>query len=164
MTRENYKKMMDRMREHPGETKALIIFNKVLTGAVFLIYPLFLGMLILTRHSFARRAFVVPAVSFTVVSMFRRLLNAPRPYEKFGIAPAMKKETKGKSFPSRHVFSVFVIAVTVFYLYPAAGAALGAAGTAMAALRVLLGVHEPRDVVAGALAGVVSGLIGYYII
>lgn len=164
MTRENYKKLMDRMQEHPEETKALILFNKILTGTVFLIYPLFLGKLVLVKHPFVRRAFLVPAISFAAVSVFRRIWNAPRPYETFGIAPALKKETKGKSFPSRHVFSVFIIAMTVFYLYPVAGAALGAAGIAMALLRVFLGVHEPRDVAAGALAGIASGLIGYYLI
>lgn len=164
MTRETYKKLMDRRREDPKGTRMMIACNKMLTAAVFLLYPLALGMLFVTQHPFAWRALFVPAVSFAGVSVFRKIWNAPRPYEKFGISPALKKETKGKSFPSRHVFSVFVIAVTAYYLYPAAGAALAAAGIVMALLRVLLGVHEPRDVAAGALVGIVSGLIGYYLI
>ena len=47
-----------------------------------------------------------------VVSVSRKIINEPRPYEKYGVPPVLDKDTSGKSFPSRHVFSVFVIAVT----------------------------------------------------
>ena len=31
-------------------------------------------------------------------------------------------------------------------------------------LRVIGGVHEPRDVIAGALAGILCGVLGYYVL
>ena len=29
---------------------------------------------------------------------------------------------------------------------------------------VLVGVHEPKDIIVGALAGIVCGIVGYYVI
>ena len=97
------------------------------------------------------------------VSVFRHILNVPRPYEKFEIAPAIEKETHGKSFPSRHVFSVFVIAMTIFYVYTNVGILLCIIGILLGIIRVIGGVHEPRDIIAGALIGILSGLVGFYL-
>lgn len=164
MTKETYLKITDKLRENPKREKLIRLGDKILTGLVYLVYPLYLVQVFLNEKTFLLRAILVPAISFAAVSLFRTIYNAPRPYEKFGVPPVLKKDTKGKSFPSRHVFSVFVIAVTVFYLYPAAGAVLGVVGAVLGTLRVLGGVHEPRDVAAGALVGMLSGILGYYII
>ena len=95
---------------------------------------------------------------------FRKIINAPRPYEKFDMSPVLEKDTKGKSFPSRHVFSVFIIAMTIFYEHPGAGVMLGIIGLLLGIVRVLVGVHEPKDIIVGALAGIVCGIVGYYVI
>ena len=69
-----------------------------------------------------------------------------------------------RALPSRHVFSVFIIAATIFYVHPSAGILLGLLGVVLAVLRVIGGVHEPRDVIAGALAGILCGVLGYYVL
>lgn len=104
---------------------------------------------------------IVPAMAFVAVSVFRRIFNAPRPYEVLAIEPLISKDTRGKSFPSRHTFSMFTIACAWWQLEPAVGVALGAAGAAMGAVRVLGGMHFPHDVVAGALSAVVLSAAGY---
>ena len=76
----------------------------------------------------------------------------------------LKKDTSGRSFPSRHVFSAFMLAMTVFYLYPLIGCLLLACGCLLAVIRVISGVHEPRDVIAGAMIGIICGVIGYYVL
>lgn len=136
--------------------------NRLLTGLVFLAYPLFLLTLFLEKDAFLLRAVMVPAVSFGAVTLFRYLLNVPRPYEKFELDPVLEKDTKGKSFPSRHVFSVYMIAATVFVCHPGAGIFLGALGLFLAVIRVAGGVHEPRDVAAGAVIGILCAVAGYY--
>ena len=40
----------------------------------------------------------------------------------------------------------------------------GLLGVVLAVLRVIGGVHEPRDVIAGALAGILCGVLGYYVL
>jgi membrane-associated phospholipid phosphatase len=164
LTKEVYEKITGHLRA--DEQKALKVngINRILTGFVFAVYPLYLLMLFLRGDPFLLRAFLVPFISFCAVTVFRRVYNAPRPYEKFGIPPVIDKDTQGKSFPSRHVFSVFVIAATIFVEHHGAGLMLAIVGVALAAIRVLGGVHEPRDVIAGACVGILAGLIGYYII
>lgn len=164
MTKESYMKMTEYLRKEPRRAQQVKRVNSILTGIVYLIYPAYLLALFLKKDEFLMRAVLVPGISFVAVSLFRKRYNAPLPYEKFGIAPVIEKETKGKSFPSRHVFSVFVIAVTVFYRYHGAGVFLCVVGVLLAVIRVLGGVHEPKDVVVGALVGILSGVAGYYIL
>ena len=163
MTREQYIKITEPLRQNPEKTKWVVRMNQILTGVVFLLYPVYVVVQFAKKDPNLLRAILVPAVSFVLVTVFRKMLNAPRPYEKFDIPPVIEKDTKGKSFPSRHVFSVFIIAVTIFTSYPVTGILVGVIGVAMAAIRVLGGVHEVRDVVAGAVIGLVCGIVGFYI-
>lgn len=164
MTREQYIKITEPLRQDEEKTKKLISLNQILTGLVFMVYPLYMVVLYGERDPKLTRAILVPAISFALVTVFRRIVNAPRPYEKFGIPPVLEKDTRGKSFPSRHVFSVFVIAVTIFNSHPGPGIILCLIGVVMAIIRVLGGVHEPRDVIAGAIIGLAAGVIGFYFI
>lgn len=164
MTRETYIKITGSIRENPRRIRLTKFTNQLLTVFVFFLYPAFLLLLYLQKNPFFLRAIIVPAVSFAAVTLFRKVLNVPRPYERFGIPPVLEKDTRGKSFPSRHVFSVFIIAVTVFYMYPDAGILLGIIGAALGLIRVIGGVHEPRDIIAGAVFGVACGYIGYYVL
>ena len=164
MTKEQYIKITEPLRKNPVRAKQVKNLNHILTGFVFCMYPLYLLKLLTERNTWFIRALLVPAVSFVFLSVIRRIINAPRPYEKFDIPPVLEKDTTGKSFPSRHVFSVFVIAMTVFYEHPGAGILLGIIGLLLGIVRVAVGVHEPKDIVAGAIAGIACGLIGYYVI
>lgn len=163
MKKETYIKITGLIRDDERKIKLIRVVNRLLTGFVFLLYPLFLLLLLIQRNPFFIRAVLVPAISFVAVSVFRHILNVPRPYEKFEIAPAIEKETHGKSFPSRHVFSVFVIAMTIFYVYTNVGILLCIIGILLGIIRVIGGVHEPRDIIAGALIGILSGLVGFYL-
>ena len=103
------------------------------------------------------------AVPFILVSLFRHFFNAPRPselfeLEKIGLLYGVNK--KGRSFPSRHVFSSFIIGTLLIPELPVLGAVIIALGVLIATSRVLLGIHFIRDVVTGAVIGALSGLIG----
>lgn len=164
MTKEQYIKITEPMRNDPEKTKRIIGLNQIFTGVVFMVYPLYMVMLYVEKDPKLMKAIFVPAVSFVLVTIFRKMINVPRPYEKFEIPPVIEKDTKGKSFPSRHVFSVFIIAVAIFYSHPGPGILIALIGIAMAVIRVLGGVHEPRDVIAGAVIGLVCGVLGFYIL
>ena len=142
----------------------IIWTDKILTRTVYLIYPALLIYLAIKKEPAILQALLVPGISFVLVSAFRYLLNAPRPYEVTGKDPIIPRKGKGKSFPSRHTFSTFVIAVTVFYFWPVAGILTGIAGAVLAAARFLGGVHFLRDVIAGAIIGIGCGIIGFYLI
>ena len=143
--------------------KVINLLNRLITYSVYALYPIVLIGLIWTRDERAWRVFLAPAISFILVSVFRNLINAPRPYEVNDTVPLINKDTKGKSFPSRHVFSGFVVASTLYFISQPLGIILLLAGVLLAFLRVIGGVHFPRDVIAGAIIGIVSGFLGYYI-
>lgn len=109
------------------------------------------------------RMALVPAASFLAVTLFRSALSAPRPYEVYGFVPLLEKDTKGKSFPSRHVFSNFIIAMAVLSVSVPGGLFLMACGVCLAVLRVITGVHFPKDVAAGAVLAVVVGYFGFFL-
>lgn len=107
---------------------------------------------------------VITGVPFVVVSVMRKIINAPRPYELLEFYEKKPKGKAGQSFPSRHVFSVFVIATVFFAWEPIIAAGLILAGVLLAFLRVALGIHFVRDVIAGALIGIASGSVGLLIL
>ena len=165
MTKETYARWTAPFRSRPASIRALGRLNKALTLLCYVCYPLLLGLVLFRwPGGLFLRAILVPGVSFVAVSVFRAVLSAPRPYEVLDIDPLIRKDTKGKSFPSRHVFSVFVIAATWLYFYPMVGVFFLAAGVLLAAVRVLGGVHFPRDVLAGAILGLLCGGAGMWLI
>ncbi len=101
-------------------------------------------------------------VPFVVLSVLRRLINAKRPYEiyDFGFSVVGKS---GSSFPSRHAFSAFAIAVALMPFYWVLGVCSAVMGVLLCVVRVLLGLHFVRDVAVGALIGVLGSLIGILI-
>lgn len=162
MTRQFYIKMNTWFGEHPKAGSFVCLANLICTKLIYVCYPVLLVSLLIRRDSRFLRSFIVPTVSFVILSIVRDWIDAPRPYEKFETRPLIPKETKGNSFPSRHVFSAFVIAMAGFYTNPLIGTVFAVLGLVVAVCRVLGGVHFPGDVIAGALLGVISGAIGFY--
>lgn len=159
MTKEQYEKWSSSYRMHPGRIRLLAGAGRAASCFVAISY-LSLLLYLLWDGSFVKLAqcVFVPAISFLLVSLFRRCYNAPRPYETPGIQPLIPKETKGKSFPSRHVFSAFVIGMTYFGVCRPLGLVLCAMGALLSYIRVVSGIHHPLDVAAGALLGILCGL------
>jgi len=141
------------------------LLNLALTGLVYIAYPaLMLYVLIFRRECFLR-SLIVPGSMFFFVSGLRKVIDRPRPYEALEIKPLLVKEKQGESMPSRHIFSVFVIAMTFMYVFGVSAAVpLFLIGIVMALLRVIGGVHYISDVLVGAAIGIISGILGFFII
>ncbi len=103
-------------------------------------------------------------VGFILVSVLRKLIDAPRPYELYTFYEKKPKNKKGSSFPSRHVYSAFAIATLCLAVGFPLAILLFSLAIAMCVCRVLLGIHFIRDVAAGALIGIVAGGIGLLLI
>ena len=100
-------------------------------------------------------------IPFILVSVLRRIINAPRP-EACGARESVCR--RGGSFPSRHAHSAFSIGTALLFLSVPLGTAVLLLGVCLGACRVLLGLHFPRDVIAGALTGSVTAVIGMLIL
>lgn len=100
--------------------------------------------------------------AYFAVTLLRYVFKRSRPYDEkgAGITPLFKKKDgTGKSFPSRHLTSAFVIG-TVFLPYATWAAILiYALGSLLGYARYAAGLHYPTDLLAGALLGVFFGLL-----
>ena len=157
MTAERYEKLATPVKQHPKLQSTVIWINRSITWLFYITYPIAVGWMLYTGDYFKERAIYIPAAAFVLLSVIRYLINRPRPYETLAIKPLVNKRTKGKSFPSRHVFSAFMIAATISFVYPW-GWILYIPATLMACLRVILGVHYPSDVIAGAGFALLSSM------
>ena len=86
-----------------------------------------------------------------------------RPYEKYNYTPVFPKDTKGKSFPSRHAASAFILSYAFLYINPILGIISLSISLVMASLRPLCGVHYISDVVAGILISSIIGILFFFI-
>lgn len=166
MKKETYIKMTQPFRENPGMAKGIHIANKLCTGTMYLAYPLLLIYQFLQKDAGLLRSLTVPAISFVLLSIFRDKCNRPRPYETFQMPPVIKKDTKGHSFPSRHVFSAAMIALTFLWMSPWMwlGALFLCVTAVLAVVRVVSGVHYISDVLAGIIVAVIASVIGFEIV
>ena len=163
MTKENYIKMTQPFRDNPGMAKGIHIVNKLCTGLMYVSYPVLILYLFLSKDEMLYHAILVPGISFVLLSIGRYLINRPRPYEAFGIPSVINKDTKGKSFPSRHVFSATIIAMTYVFVSPWKwlGIVFLILSVMLAVVRVVSGVHYISDVLAGIIVAVLVAWLGY---
>lgn len=106
---------------------------------------------------------IVSGAPFVAVTLMRRYLNFKRPYEVYdfgALGIEAPSDKKGRSFPSRHAFSAFLIGTVMLELMMPLGIVILALAAVMSASRVLLGLHFLRDVIVGCLLGVLLGGVG----
>ena len=158
-------KLLKRIYASKTSTFALKLIGDFCSAVVAAIYlaEVILSF-VLGEYILAVGVLVSAAVGFVIVSAVRIFIGAPRPYELYDFYEIKPKRGSGHSFPSRHAYSAFVIATLSALLHP-----LVALGTMLVALslcitRVLVGIHFIKDVVAGALIGIIAGALGILIV
>ena len=155
-----YEKALYRVYSDEGLAETLRVASLAIVAiSVYAFFTHCLGLLS-DSPLYLIETLIITGVPFVALTVMRMMINAPRPYELLEFYEKKPKNKSGRSFPSRHVFSVFVIGTVMIPTGAFIGAALLVLGAALGAMRVLLGVHFIRDVVAGALVGVLSGIIG----
>lgn len=165
MTPEKYRRVYNWFGRHPMARRLVIGANRWLPAVPFVCYPILLCLACgqAVQGQVLRpvlQAVLVPGITFCAGTALRAALNAPRPYEQAGFVPLVEKETRGRSFPSRHALSAAVLAAVWLWFYPAVGVVMVVIAALICVLRVLTGAHFVRDVVAGAALGFACGMIG----
>ena len=162
----SYPELSTKIKNNSGLVSTLKVLDKAITYLTVLLYLGLLAYLIYIipqqGATLLYRSVLIPGVSFVFVSLFRKIASQPRPYEVYGFVPALDKDTKGKSFPSRHVFSIFIVAMTFFQVSIPMGVILIVMGIALAVIRVVGGVHFIKDVVAGAAIAILIGVLCFW--
>ena len=159
---------MEKLLRYVYERKKLSRTLRLVShGAAFAAFLAFCFVVIRTALLSPLSAFKFCAIigsSYVVVSAVRRFIDAPRPYEIYDFYENAPKSKEGVSFPSRHTFSIFAIATAVAPTAPIVATVLAILGLLLAVSRVLLGIHFIRDVLCGALLGIISSVIGLFIL
>lgn len=164
MNRNNYEKITSYFKNNKVANTVLKIAYKYLPMLVFVLYPLGIIWVFFKQSEIFFQFVLVPLGVFLMVTALRKLINEQRPYEKYGTEPVFFKDTKGKSMPSRHTTSAFIISMAMLKINMYLGIIYLAVSFVIMISRVLAGVHYIRDVVVGALLSIIIGFVFLFLI
>jgi undecaprenyl-diphosphatase len=132
--------------------------------------PLFIAgvvLLALTGLMLHRRTLVVASalaviaagVGLSVAAVVGRAVDRPRPFVSDPQIHAFLAHAPDPGFPSDHATAAFAIAAVLLVRLGRWTWPILVAAAALAVSRVLVGVHYPNDVLAGALLGIAAGVL-----
>lgn len=136
-------------------------FNRFMTVVMPMIYLTLLATTYL-QQGLGKQVLMyvfIPASGFVILSLLRKKINAPRPYEEWDIKPLLDRDSPGQSMPSRHVFSATIISMACLHASLTMGMICLTLSAFLGLVRVLGGVHYPKDVVVGYICGLVWGVL-----
>jgi membrane-associated phospholipid phosphatase len=153
-------RLLRAMRTHghsPGLEKAAVALGKAgNNAAVWVAIGVALALLDPDRRESWLICAALGPISIGLNYGIKLLVKRPRPVLE-GLPP-LGGAPSSLSFPSAHALSSFAVATAMFRVDPATAGALFVA-LALSLGRPYLGMHYPSDVLAGALLGIVLGLI-----
>ena len=141
--------------------RLLRAFNRFMTIVMPMIYLTLLATTYL-QQGLGKQVGIylfIPASGFVILSFLRKKINTPRPYEEWDIKPLLDRDSPGQSMPSRHVFSATIISMACLHASLSLGIILLVLSAFLGLVRVLGGVHYPKDVVVGYICALVWGVI-----
>lgn len=161
----NYQEWYDhiagKIKNNPLFLRLLRVFNRFMTVVMPIVYLTLLATTYL-QEGLGKQIWMylfVSASGFVILSLLRKKLNAPRPYEVWGIVPLLDRDSPGQSMPSRHVFSATIISMACLHASLIMGMIYLSLSAFLGLVRVLGGVHYPKDVVVGYACGLVWGVL-----
>lgn len=99
------------------------------------------------------------AIELPLYLLLKNTFRRDRPCHRPGGCAAAIEPSDKFSFPSGHAAAAFVFAALISHYYPALMAVSYSLATLIGLSRVMLGVHYPCDIAAGALLGVSSAAL-----
>ena len=161
----NYQEWYDHIagniENKPFLLRLLRAFNRFMTVVMPIVYLTLLAITYL-QEGLGKQVWIysfVPASGFVILSLLRKKLNAPRPYEEWDIKPLLDRDSPGQSMPSRHVFSATIISMACLHASLSVGVISLVLSALLGLVRVLGGVHFPKDVVVGYICGLAWGVL-----
>ena len=156
-----YDHIASKIENKPIFLRLLRTFNRFMTVVMPMIYLTLLATTYL-QQGLGKQVGIylfIPASDFVILSFLRKKINAPRPYEEWTIKPLLDRDSPGQSMPSRHVFSATIISMACLHASLTMGMICLTLSALLGLVRVLGGVHYPKDVVVGYICALVWGVI-----
>jgi len=161
----NYQEWYDHIatniKNKPLYLSLLRAFNRFMTVVMPIVYLTLLATTYF-QEGLGKQVLIyvfISATGFVILSLLRKKINAPRPYEEWDIKPLLDRDSPGQSMPSRHVFSANIISMACLHANLSVGFILLILSAILSLVRVLGGVHYPKDVLVGYACGLVWGVI-----
>ena len=165
----NYQEWYDKKKSslllHPQLLQLMRVFNRIMTVLMPLAYLTLLGTNFI-RKGIGKDLYayiLVPAFGFVLLTLVRKWINQPRPYETWEIVPLLDKDSSGNSMPSRHVFSATIISMACLHANLPVGMILLVLSAFLGLVRILGGVHYPKDVLVGYACGLLLGILFFIV-
>ena len=156
-----YNHIAGKIKNNPLFLSLLRTFNRFMTVVMPIVYLTLLATIYL-QQGLGKQVGIylfIPASGFVILSLLRKKINAPRPYEVWEIVPLLDRDSPGQSMPSRHVFSATIISMACLHASLTMGMICLTLSAFLGLVRVLGGVHFPKDVVVGYICGLMWGVI-----
>ena len=160
-----YEKRKSNLLRHPQLLQLMRVFNRMMTVLMPLAYLTLFGTNFVSKGggNDLYAYILVPASGFVLLTLVRKWINQPRPYETWEIVPLLDKDSSGNSMPSRHVFSAAIISMACLHANLPVGMVLLVLSALLGLVRVLGGVHYPKDVLVGYACGLLLGILFFIV-
>ena len=161
----NYQEWYDHIAGNIGNKPFLLsllrTFNRFMTVVMPMIYLTLLATTYLQQGLGTQVGIYlfIPASGFVILSFLRKKINAHRPYEVWETVPLLDRDSPGQSMPSRHVFSATIISMACLHASLTMGMICLTLSALLGLVRVLGGVHFPKDVVVDYICALVWGVL-----
>lgn len=144
--------------------KIMLGFTKIGTdGLIFLL----IGIILLITVKFRKIGFLIffaSGINFVIIEILKHVVKEPRPFithpellsHVIGVPPS------SYSFPSGHASAAFAGALVIGYFFKKWRVWVYLLATCIAISRPFLLVHYPTDVIAGAIIGLISGILAFF--
>ncbi|SIT12253.1 phosphatase PAP2 family protein [Neptunomonas antarctica] len=148
-----------RRQMHAGVTLTSRYISRLGDGVMYIL----LGMLLAIFEpqdgaAFFRSGLFAFLIEFPLYLFLKNTIRRDRPCERLSVEVAVKP-TEKFGFPSGHAAAAFVFASVLSQIYPSIALLAYSIAMLISVSRVVLGVHYPADIVAGAAVGIVCGFL-----
>ncbi|MDF1495395.1 phosphatase PAP2 family protein [Caproiciproducens sp. CPB-2] len=141
--------------------RTMLLLTELGNGIVTLIIALVLYFAVNAHLAYE---FVLGTLTlWLVVELMKAVIRRPRPFIYLEDVRVVGIRARGKSFPSGHTSQAFYMATMLLQYFQgnfAAALVLYVLASLVGATRMYMGMHYPRDVLAGAILGTFWGFIG----
>lgn len=165
MNEKQFEKVSNWIRGNETRLKIFLALYKSMPIIIACGYVIAVGYMIIMREmAVVVRIISVPVVTLVICTVLRKLVNEDRPYVAYNFEPIIKKDKTGESFPSRHMVSAAIIAMSALYVNTTFGIVMMVIALLCGVIRPLAGVHYIHDIISGFIMGIACGIIGFYVI
>lgn len=155
-----YKKITAPVQSSPLLMNILKLSYYILPPVTAIIYFILTAWLFINKdYKTLFKVVVIPFITFMFVTVFRKIVNKKRPYTAEDITPLICRDKKGESFPSRHTASLAIISMAGIYCNLTLGIILWIMTIIQGLVRILCGVHYPKDIIAGIIISILFGML-----